>query len=247
LTYGSAAGTVTVAIQDVSGNTTTSTASVALTVTGPNSYSQTYNTTAVSGTATFNLSAILPVGSYTYTATSAALTSAIAGESVGPATLTATASPASRIFGAPNPAFAYTITGYVNNDPATVVSGTPAITTTAFRTSPAGSYPTVASLGTLTAANYNFALFGGTLQVTGGAAQSILFAPLSNFASGGTYQLTARTTSGLPVTYTVTGPAQITGSSLNITAPGQITVTASSASTTNYAAAPTTSQTFTAQ
>ena len=124
------------------------------------------------------------------------------------------------IFGATNPAFTYTINGYVNNDPTTVVSGTPVITTTAVRTSPAGSYPTVASLGTLTAANYNFALVGGTLQVTGGAAQAILFVPLPNFASGGTYQLTARTTSGLPVTYAVSGPAQITGSSLNVTGPG---------------------------
>ena len=161
--------------------------------------------------------------------------------------LTVTADPASRIFGAQGPAFTYTIAGYVNNDPTTVVSGAPVITTTATPTSPAATYPTTVALGTLAAANYNFTLIGGTLQVTGGAAQSILFAPLPNFASGGTYQLTARTTSGLPVTYTVTGPAQITGSSLNITAPGQITVTASSASNTNYAAAVNVSQTFTAQ
>ena len=247
LTYGTAAGTVAVAVEDASGATTTSTAAVALTVTGPNGYSQTYNATAVAGTATFNLGAVLPVGSYTYTATAAGLTPARANEAIGPATLTVTASPASRIFGAPNPAFTYTISGYVNNDPATVVSGAPVITTTAVRTSPAGSYPTVVSLGTLTAANYNFTLIGGTLQVTGGAPQAILFAPLPNFASGGAYQLTARTTSGLPVTYAVSGPAQIAGSALNVTGPGQVTVTASSASNANYAAAADVSQTFTAQ
>ncbi|HEY5331778.1 MAG TPA: glycosyl hydrolase family 28 protein [Acidobacteriaceae bacterium] len=246
LTYGASAGTVTVAVQDVAGDQTASTATVTLTVTATG-YSQTYNTAAVAGTATFSLGAVLPVGSYTYTAISDGLTSANAGETVTPATLTVTATAASRIFGAPNPAFAYTIAGYVNNDPTTVVSGAPVIATTANRTSPTGTYPTTVSQGTLTAANYNFALIGSTMQVNGGAPQSIIFAPLPNFPSGGTYQLTARTTSGLPVTYTVSGPAQITASSLNVTSPGQITVTASSASNANYAAAQNISQTFTAQ
>jgi large repetitive protein len=66
-------------------------------------------------------------------------------------------------------------------------------------------------------------------------------------ASGGTYQLTARTTSGLPVTYAVSGAAQIAGSSLSVNGSGPITVTASSAGDTNYAAAQNVSQTFTAQ
>ena len=246
-TYGAATGTVTVAVQDGAGNTTSSTAAVTLTVTGTGGYNQTYNANAVAGTATFSLGAILPVGSYSYIATSGSLTSASAGETVGPATLTVTADPASRIFGASNPAFTYTITGYVNNDPTTVVSGAPVITTTATPTSPVGTYPTTVSIGTLAAANYNFTLVGGSLQVTGGAAQSIVFAPLPNFASGGTYQLTARATSGLPVTYTVSGPAQINGSSLSVTGPGQVIVTASSGSNANYAAATNVSQTFTAQ
>jgi polygalacturonase len=248
LTYGATAGTVAVAVQDVSGNTTTSTANVTLTVTGPNSYSQVYNATAVSGTATFNLGAVLPVGSYTYAATSTGLTPASTGEAIGPATLTVTATPASRIFDAPNPAFTYTVAGYVNNDPTTVVTGAPIITTTAVRTSPAGSYPTTVALGSLAAANYNFVLVGGSLQVNGGAAQAIIFAPLPNFVSGGTYQLTARTTSGLPATYTVSGPAQISGASaLTVTGPGSVTVTASSPGDSDYAAAIDVSRTFSAQ
>src|SRR5665213_3321310 len=119
LTYGASAGTVTVAVQDVAGDQTASTATVTLTVTATG-YSQTYNAAANAGTATFNLGAVLPVGNYTYTATSDGLTSANAGETVTPATLTVTATAASRIFGAPNPAFTYAIAGYVNNDPATV-------------------------------------------------------------------------------------------------------------------------------
>jgi polygalacturonase len=247
LTYGASAGTIAVAVQDVSGNATTSTAAVTLTVTSTGGYTATYNATAVSGTATFNLPAVLPVGSYTYTASATSLTSAVASESVSPATLTVTATPASRLFGDPNPSFAYTIAGYVNNDPTTVVSGAPVITTTAVRSSPAGSYPTMVALGTLTAANYNFTLVGSTLQVTGGAPQVVFFMPLPNFASGGTYQLTAHTSSGLPATYTVTGPAQISGSALNVQGPGLVTVTAASTGDQDYAPATGVSQSFTAQ
>jgi polygalacturonase len=247
LTYGAAAGTVTVAVQDTAGDTTSSTAIITLTVIGTGGYSQVYTATAVVGTATFNLGTILPAGTYTYTASASGLTPANAAEAVSPATLTVTATAASRIFGAPNPAFAYAITGFVNNDPSSVVSGAPVITTTAVRTSPAASYPTSVSIGTLSAANYNFLLVGGTLTVTGNAPQSILFSPLPNFTSGATYQLTARSTSGLPTTYTVTGPAQISGSSLTIQSPGLITITASNPGDSNYAAATSVSQTFTAQ
>src|SRR6266851_4269535 len=49
-----------------------------------------------------------------------------------------------------------TITGFVNGDTQTVVTGLPALTTTATSSSPAGSYPIVATLGTLAAANYSF-------------------------------------------------------------------------------------------
>jgi len=247
LTYGASAGTVAVALQDAAGDTTSSTAAVTLNVTGSGGYSQTVTTSAISGTATFNLGAVLPVGAYTYTASASGLTSTSAGETVSPATLTVSATPTSRIFGAPNPTLAYAITGFVNNDPLSVVSGAPVITTTAKRTSPAGAYPTTVSQGTLSAANYNFLLVGGTLTVTGNAPQAIFFAPLPNFASGGTYQLTARTSSGLPATYTVTGPAQVSGSTLTIQFPGPITVTASNPGDASYAAAASVSQTFTAQ
>jgi hypothetical protein len=234
-------------VDDGTGNTTASTADVTLTVTGANGYSQTSDASAVAGTAAFNLTAVLPVGSYTYAASSAGLTPANAGESIGPATLTVTAAPASRIFGDPNPSFGYGIAGFVNGDPSTIVTGAPVITTTALRNSPMGSYPTQVALGTLSAANYNFTLVGGTLQVTGSAPQFVIFAPLPNFVSGGTYQLTARTSSGMPAVYTVTGPATISASTLSVQGPGLVTVTAASPGDKNYAAAAGVSQSFTAQ
>ena len=53
----------------------------------------------------------------------------------------------------------------VNGDSASVVTGLPALSTTANSSSPAGSYPIVASFGTLSAANYAFTLGRGTLTI----------------------------------------------------------------------------------
>jgi polygalacturonase len=251
LIYGTAPGTVTVAVEDSVGDVTTSTASVTLTVTGPNSYSHVYTASAVNGTATFSLTSSLPgVGSYGYVASSSGLTSTgTASETVSAATLTVTAQPASRLFGDPNPSFPYQITGYVNSDSSSVVSGTPVLTTTAARNSPATTYPITATVGTLAAANYNFATIGNTLTVNGGAPQTILFAPLPNLMYGGVYQLTALSTSGLPVTYSVLSGGNVSGSTLRVTAgSGQtVTVTAMQAGNNNYAAAPNVQQSFVAQ
>jgi sugar lactone lactonase YvrE len=64
------------------------------------------------------------------------------------------------------PLLTATITGFVNGDPATVVTGLPVVTTTATSSSPAGSYPVTAALGTLAAANYSFTFATGTLTIT---------------------------------------------------------------------------------
>ncbi|HXA86188.1 MAG TPA: MBG domain-containing protein, partial [Candidatus Dormibacteraeota bacterium] len=84
---------------------------------------------------------------------------------VAPAVLTVTAGNASRIYGDPNPVFAFTISGFVNGDTAAVVSGSPGCTS-APPTGNIGSYPIVCTLGTLAAPNYSFAFVDGTLTVT---------------------------------------------------------------------------------
>jgi hypothetical protein len=99
--------------------------------------------------------------------------------------------------------------------------------------------------------NYSFTQVNGGFTVTGGAPQSIVFPPLPNFTAG-SYQLTARTTSGLPVTYSVTvgnGYASISGNTLTITGTGPVTIQAASATdpTGDYAAASPVSRSFTAQ
>ncbi len=88
----------------------------------------------------------------------------------GPATpgvLTVTANNASRVYGTANPVFTASFSGFVNGDTASIVSGQADLTTSATITSPAGTYPIVAGLGTLTAPNYTFGAFNnGTLTVT---------------------------------------------------------------------------------
>jgi hypothetical protein len=82
------------------------------------------------------------------------------------APLTVQADYASKFYYSENPAFSATITGFVNNEPLTVVSGTPAFSTPATAVSPMGDYPITPSLGTLSAANYVFSQFdNGTLTI----------------------------------------------------------------------------------
>jgi hypothetical protein len=87
---------------------------------------------------------------------------------VARAILQITATKATMVVGGTVPtSFAYTITGYVNGDTSSVLSGAPAISTTA--TSPAviGEYPITVTTGTLAASNYTFAFTGAYLYVTG--------------------------------------------------------------------------------
>lgn len=85
---------------------------------------------------------------------------------VVPATLTVTAQNATSSYGQALPSFTAAISGYVYSDTATVVSGAPAISTTATTSSGAGSYPIVPAQGTLTASNYVFTFVNGSLTIT---------------------------------------------------------------------------------
>jgi hypothetical protein len=87
---------------------------------------------------------------------------------VAPAVLTVTAQNASMAYGAAVPTLQSSITGFVNGDTATVVSGAPALSTTATNTSPLGTYPITAAQGTLAATNYTFVFVNGVLDIYGG-------------------------------------------------------------------------------
>ena len=84
---------------------------------------------------------------------------------VSPALLGVTADNQSRVYGATNPVFTATLSGYVNGEDASVVNGRPSLSSTADTNSPVGAYAITAAIGTLSATNYTFATTNGTLTV----------------------------------------------------------------------------------
>jgi uncharacterized protein YegJ (DUF2314 family) len=133
------------------------------------------NGDTTSGSATLATTAQTPsgAGSYpiTFTGTLSAssnynVTYANGTLTVNPAILTVTSGNAISAVGLSNLTFAPpAITGFVNNDPATVVNGVASQWTTAKTSSPAGNYPITPAIGTLFATNYTFAFVSGTLNV----------------------------------------------------------------------------------
>ena len=187
--------------------------------------------------ATYNGSALAPVSS-----------SSGVPVSVAKAVLTVTANNAGMIYGQPIPAFTNTITGFVNGDPSSVVSGTATETTTATSTSIPGAYPITFSTAALAAVNYTFNYVSGTLTIAGGAAQSITFNPLPNQTLGAAaFALTATASSGLTVSYASATPAvcTVSGASVTLLGTGICTIQAMQAGNNLYASATPVSQSFT--
>jgi hypothetical protein len=88
-----------------------------------------------------------------------------------------------------------------------------------------------------------------SMVLNGDVAQTILFRGLADRMCWlePTLSLAARATSGLPVTYAVTGPAMLQGSAVTILGPGRIAVTASQAGDGSFAAAAPVTRSFVAR
>jgi Glycosyl hydrolases family 28/MBG domain (YGX type)/Putative Ig domain/Immunoglobulin domain len=82
------------------------------------------------------------------------------------ASLLVTADATSRPFGAANPDFTATVTGFLLGDTASAVTGAPAFVTSANLSSLPGDYALTVSAGSLAAARYTFTFAPGTLTVT---------------------------------------------------------------------------------
>jgi hypothetical protein len=146
-------------------------------------------------------------------------------------TLTVTADNVNRPTGVDNPPFTASYLGFVNGETAvTALTGSPSLTTSATITSPKGTYPIIAAVGTLSAINnnYSFIFVDGTLNV-GLASQTITFNALpvktygdADFAPGAT------ASSGYPVSYTSsnTAVAMIVSNQIHIVGAGSATITA---------------------
>lgn len=96
------------------------------------------------------------------------------------------------------------------------------------------------------APGYSTSATASGIYSTGQKSQTITFGGLSNVTYGvAPIALGATASSGLAVTYTVTGPATVSGSTLNVTGAGTITVTANQIGNSVYLPASPVSQSFT--
>ncbi len=264
LISGSNLASLAATIEDANGNTiTSSTAPVTTTITGPNGYSQTVTANAVSGVASLNLSSLplTTAGVYTVATSSPGLTgtssmvtvtagaasalvlgpipaSIVSGGNLGTTTATikdANGNTATNYTG-PITATLNGPNGYAQAVTGTAVNGVASLNLSSLAPTPAGFY-------TLTATGAGLTPASATTTVTP-APQSIpLSLPDVTYGAGAT-TLPSTTSAGLPITYAVTGPATLNGSSLMVTGAGTVTLTATQAGDASHSSV-TLTQTFT--
>ena len=160
-------------------------------VAGTYSYSPALGTVLTAGPQTLSVT-FTPTDTIDYTTamTTVQLT-------VNPAPLTVTANNANMTVGSAVPTLTASYSGFENGDTSSVLSGAPSLTTTATSSSPAGTYPITAALGTLSAANYSFVFVNGTLSVVQAPTEVLTTtAVLSGSAAGGYTALVTVTNSG---------------------------------------------------
>jgi hypothetical protein len=92
---------------------------------------------------------------------------------VSKAPLLVTAEPKTKVYGQPVPDLTYTVSGFVNGQDASVMSGAPSLSTPATATSDVGTYPIIVTAGTLGAANYRFVMANGLLTVSRAATELV--------------------------------------------------------------------------
>lgn len=118
---------------------------------------------------------------------------------VSKAPLKVTANSVTRAYGAANPAFTATYSGFVNGDTSSVLSGLPSLTTAASSTSAVGTYAITAATGTLAATSYSLSYVNGTLAI-------VEAAPTLSVATSGTPSIY-----GQSITFTATASSSLSG------------------------------------
>ena len=225
---------VTVTAQDASNSTlTTYAGTVHFTSTDAAAVLPT-DSTLTSGVGTFNVT-FKTLGAQTVTATDT-VTSAINGVAaltVVKATATVTLGSLAQIY-----------SGTARTATATTV---PAVLTVNFTYDGSAAAPTAvgsyAVVATVSDTNYQ-GTASGTLVISK-LAQTIIFIQPSNVQFGAApFTLAASATSGLPVTFSVAGPASLSGNTVMNFGAGAVTITASQAGNATYDPAPNVSQSF---
>ena len=152
---------------------------------------------------------------------------------VNQAVLTVTANNINIVYGESIPVLTYNYSGFVNGEDQTVLSELPAISTLALNGSNAGTYDITLSGGT--ALNYTLILVNGTLTISK-ADQVISIDPISDkLISDASFDIVANTTSGQSLSYTISGPATINGTTITLDGTeGVVTVNVTQSGTINY-------------
>ena len=150
---------------------------------------------------------------------------------VSPVALSVTANDAWRAYGATNPVFTVTYSGFVNGDSLTNsdVAGAPLLATPADTNSPVGMYAISNGVGTLTSTNYTFALTNGTLTVTAASLTITANDGTKVYGQTKTFAGTEFTASGLRGTDSVTGVALASLGAPGTAAVGEYPILASGA------------------
>jgi hypothetical protein len=156
---------------------------------------------------------------------------------VNPASVTITASSPTVTYGAAIPTITPGYSAFQNSETSAVLTTPPVCVTAYTTTSAAGSSPSTSCSGAA-AANYTFSYVNGTVTVSQ-ASQTINFtAPATPVTYGASaITLSATATSGLAVSFGVSGQCSVLGSTLSFTGAGNCQVTASQTGNTNYTAA----------
>ena len=125
--------------------------------------------------------------------------------------LTVTADNQTRVYGAPNPTLTFTYSGFVSGENSSVLSGEPAISTSADVNSSVagGPYAITISQGTLTAANYTFQFVNGLLTVTAAGSTLQVGSSANPSQLGDSVTLTATVAPLAPSAGTPTGSIQV--------------------------------------
>jgi len=165
VTYGSSAS-ATVKVAASSGNSVPS-GTLLITVDGGIAQTATLSST---GTYSLTLSS-LAAGTHTLSVIYEGDSNFLGGTATGTLTvarapLQVVANNATMAVGGTLPSFTYAISGYVNSETSSVLSGMPVLATSATG-SAVGEYPITITTGTLSASNYTFLFTNGILYVTG--------------------------------------------------------------------------------
>ncbi|GCC50492.1 hypothetical protein SanaruYs_07070 [Chryseotalea sanaruensis] len=258
------ANTVTLTVEDANGNSNTGTATVTVTdrlvqtITFNEIADRTYaeggfdlsatsssalpvSYSVVSGPATLigNTVSITGLGLVTIEALQAgdseykAAASVEQSFTVNAALLTVTATDQTITYGDALPTLTFTYNGFADGETDAVLTSQPVIVTTATANSDAGNYPITLVGGT--ADNYTLTLVDGTLTINK-ADQIISINGIANKTiQDAAFDIVASTTSGLELSYTITGPATISGTTITLNGTeGTVTLTASQAGNVNF-------------